>query len=155
MVAPDDIESITVMHSAEASALYGSMASNGVILITTKSAIGQPFQTVPRKNRYSSITVSPRKFSTTREFYVPKPSKSAGERKDFRNTVYWNHTIVTDKDGNAKVSFYNNDMVSAFRITAEGFSNSGLIGRNETVYYTSLPLALDVKLPNILDMKMC
>jgi len=33
---PDDIESITVLEGASASALYGSQAANGVILITTK-----------------------------------------------------------------------------------------------------------------------
>jgi len=35
---PDDIESITVLKGAGASALYGSRGSNGVILITTKKA---------------------------------------------------------------------------------------------------------------------
>jgi TonB-linked SusC/RagA family outer membrane protein len=35
-VNPDDIESITVLKGAAASALYGSRGSNGVILITTK-----------------------------------------------------------------------------------------------------------------------
>lgn len=35
-INPDDIESITVLKGASASALYGSRASNGVILITTK-----------------------------------------------------------------------------------------------------------------------
>lgn len=34
---PDDIESITVLKGAGASALYGSRASNGVLMITTKS----------------------------------------------------------------------------------------------------------------------
>ncbi len=36
-INPDDIETITVLKGASASALYGSLASNGVILITTKS----------------------------------------------------------------------------------------------------------------------
>ena len=35
---PDDIESISVLKGAAASALYGSRASNGVIMITTKKA---------------------------------------------------------------------------------------------------------------------
>ena len=35
---PDDIESVSVLKGASASALYGSRASNGVVLITTKSA---------------------------------------------------------------------------------------------------------------------
>ena len=35
-INPDDIESVSVLKGAAASALYGSRASNGVILITTK-----------------------------------------------------------------------------------------------------------------------
>ncbi len=37
-INPDDIESITVLKGAGATALYGSRGSNGVILITTKKA---------------------------------------------------------------------------------------------------------------------
>jgi TonB-linked SusC/RagA family outer membrane protein len=37
-INPDDIETITVLKGAAASALYGSRGSNGVILITTKKA---------------------------------------------------------------------------------------------------------------------
>ena len=35
---PDDIESMTVLKGASASALYGSRAANGVVLVTTKKA---------------------------------------------------------------------------------------------------------------------
>lgn len=37
-INPEDIESVSVLKGASASALYGSRASNGVVLITTKSA---------------------------------------------------------------------------------------------------------------------
>lgn len=37
MVAPDDIESIDVLRDATATAIYGSKAANGVIIITTKN----------------------------------------------------------------------------------------------------------------------
>ena len=37
IVAPDDIESIDVLRDATATAIYGSKAANGVIIITTKS----------------------------------------------------------------------------------------------------------------------
>ena len=36
LINPDDIESLTVLKGASASALYGSAGLNGVILITTK-----------------------------------------------------------------------------------------------------------------------
>ena len=42
-INPSDIESITVLKDAAASALYGSRAANGVILITTKRGkLGRP-----------------------------------------------------------------------------------------------------------------
>lgn len=40
-INPDDIESISVLKGANATALYGSRAANGVILITTKSGAGK------------------------------------------------------------------------------------------------------------------
>ncbi len=40
-INPDDIESVTVLKGANATALYGSRALNGVILITTKSGKGK------------------------------------------------------------------------------------------------------------------
>jgi len=40
-INPDDIESISVLKGSSAAALYGSLASNGVIMITTKSGKGQ------------------------------------------------------------------------------------------------------------------
>lgn len=36
MVNPEDIETFTVLKDASATAIYGSRASNGVIIITTK-----------------------------------------------------------------------------------------------------------------------
>ena len=38
-INPDDIESITILKGASASALYGTQAANGVILITTKKGV--------------------------------------------------------------------------------------------------------------------
>lgn len=43
-VNPDDIESYTVLKDASATAIYGSRASNGVILITTKKGTGDKMQ---------------------------------------------------------------------------------------------------------------
>ena len=39
---PNDIESMTVLKGANAAALYGSRATNGVILITTKKGYKGP-----------------------------------------------------------------------------------------------------------------
>lgn len=155
IIGPEDIQSIEVMNSPEATAIFGSAAANGVILITTRSRIGYSnFKSKRKLGRYIGHTIYPRKFSATREFYVQPPSAGKTEkREDFRSTQYWNHTIVTNERGEAKLSFYNSDAVSAFRIIAEGFSGSGLIGREEEVYFTQLPFSLDAKLPEFLGFE--
>ncbi|GAA4276165.1 TonB-dependent receptor plug domain-containing protein [Aquimarina mytili] len=45
LLNPEDIESITVLKGASASALYGSQGSNGVVLITTKKGKAGKFKT--------------------------------------------------------------------------------------------------------------
>lgn len=40
-VNPDDVESMTILKGAAATALYGSRAANGVVLITTKQGVHQ------------------------------------------------------------------------------------------------------------------
>ena len=43
MINPSDIESMTVLKDASSTAIYGSRASNGVIIITTKKGSGHGF----------------------------------------------------------------------------------------------------------------
>ncbi|NOS92261.1 MAG: TonB-dependent receptor plug domain-containing protein [Cyclobacteriaceae bacterium] len=152
LINPNDVQTIEIVKSAEAAALYGSRGSNGVILITTKSnQYNYHFNYKPRHTTYHHQLVSPRKFSSTREFYVPAPAKKKDQnRTDFRTTAYWNHSIVTNEKGEAEVSFTTTDAVTAFRIVAEGFSKTGQLGRKEEVLFTQLPVSLDVKFPTTL-----
>ena len=55
MINPNDIESFTVLKDASATAIYGSRASNGVIIITTKK--GQK-GTAPKVSYNGDVTVS-------------------------------------------------------------------------------------------------
>lgn len=45
--------------------------------------------------------------------------------EDFRRTLYWNPNVRTDKDGKAKVSFFNNSSCRHLFISAEGMSQEG------------------------------
>ena len=61
MVNPNDIESFTVLKDASATAIYGSRASNGVIIITTKKGrTGQK----PTVNYNGNVSVASKKKST-------------------------------------------------------------------------------------------
>src|SRR5690606_3752012 len=53
LVAPDDIESIDVLRDASATAIYGSKAANGVIIVTTRR--GKSGQTDITYNGYVAI----------------------------------------------------------------------------------------------------
>ena len=49
-INPNDIESYTILKDASATAIYGSRASNGVIIITTKKGNGNGFQATYSSN---------------------------------------------------------------------------------------------------------
>lgn len=149
-ISPADISSINIVKGAEAMALYGSNGSNGVIIVETKSK-SDHFQYIHKTPKYSSMVINRRNYTMGREFYTAPNGKE--ERSNFNTTVFWEHTVVTDKDGKAKIQFQNNDAVSAFRIIAEGMSASGDIGRKEITYHTLLPFSLDTRLPNFLGFE--
>lgn len=45
--------------------------------------------------------------------------------EDFRRTIFWSPTIVTDKDGKAEVEFYNNSSCTQMFISCEGMAPNG------------------------------
>lgn len=58
-INPEDIESISILKDAAAAAIYGANASNGVILITTKSGYkGEPTWRLSLQNGFSRINKS-------------------------------------------------------------------------------------------------
>ncbi|MSP61815.1 MAG: hypothetical protein EXR72_16070 [Myxococcales bacterium] len=88
-------------------------------------------------------------WAPVRQFPVPDYSagKVDGPRTDFRETIYWNPSVTTGKDGRATVKFFLSDAVTSFRATVEGRSSGGLPGRGEAMLSSKLPLSLDARLP--------
>jgi TonB-linked SusC/RagA family outer membrane protein len=64
-INPNDIASITILKGPEATALYGSQASSGAIIITTKKAkpTGKPTLSYDNSFRIQSLSRLPRNFS--------------------------------------------------------------------------------------------
>jgi len=58
-IAPEEIESITILKDASSTALYGSRAANGVVLIETKSASVDQMQV--SVSAYAGVQVLPKK----------------------------------------------------------------------------------------------
>ena len=74
---PDDIESINILKGASASALYGSQAANGVILITTKTGKAGVQKVTFSSNLTVDHVISLPKFQNT---YGMKDTQSWGEK---------------------------------------------------------------------------
>lgn len=83
----------------------------------------------------------------TREFPVKKYTSATSVRNDFAATLYFNHAIETDYSGKATVEFTTNDLITSFRIIAEGISTGGLTGRCEKLFFTQLPVSISSKVP--------
>jgi hypothetical protein len=149
-ISPMDISSLQVMSGPQAVSLYGSAASQGVFIIATKSKLYYPYPQINHR-KFIVHQLVQRSFAAPRTFYSPVyTSMETSERSDFRSTIYWNGDVTTDDRGEATLSFYNSDATTAFRITAEGVSTQGDVGRAEEVYHTLLPLSIDAKIPSFL-----
>jgi len=87
-INPSDIESIDVLKGQAAAALYGIRASNGVVIITTKSgrgnAIGKPVISLSHISSFSKVSRTPDYQSTYAQgiygTYVPNSSMSWGPK---------------------------------------------------------------------------
>ena len=82
LLNPNDIESFTVLKDASAAAIYGSRASNGVILITTKKGFGSR----PQVSYNGSFSVL--------QNFKKVPVMSATELKAFYTDLYPSGTVI-------------------------------------------------------------
>ncbi|WP_394748795.1 TonB-dependent receptor plug domain-containing protein [Spongiimicrobium salis] len=154
---PSRISSITVLKDIAATTLYGTAASNGVILINSKNGAkdyGRKKKLHSSKyNNYATAQFYSYPYYSNhrkKQFYVPQYTGKAlpHERSDFRQTIYWNPVVQTDEAGTATLEFYNSDAITSFKVTAEGIGYNGLVGRAEKDYSTKKVLHIDVKTPN-------
>jgi hypothetical protein len=125
-INPNDIETVEVLKFTSAS-IYGIGGGNGVIVLTSK--LGGS-----RASDIASIGVLPIEvpgFHRAREFYSPKYDASlpSNPKPDLRSTIYWNPSVVTDKEGNASFDFYSADAPGNYRVVIEGMDNKGNLGR--------------------------
>ena len=51
--------------------------------------------------------------------------------EDFRRTIFWAPNVKTDKDGKAKIEFFNNSSCTQMYISAEGMTKEGRFIVNE------------------------
>jgi hypothetical protein len=61
------------------------------------------------------------------EFYVDDLSKKELSDPQYLSTIYWNHAIVTDSNGEASMEFYTGDIVGRFRIVLQGITENDVV----------------------------
>ena len=128
LLNPDDIESFTILKDASASAIYGSRASNGVIIITTKKGYGgKP------KVTYSGS-------ASLQHISGKVPVMSPSELVDFYSQIYPAGTPTGDRIqelmGNALTDWQDLIFRPAF-VTDQNISVSGNF-RNRMPYRASV-----------------
>lgn len=158
---PDDIESFTVLKDASATAIYGSRASNGVIVITTKK--GTDRLTVDYSSNYSVSTVAKKLDVLTgdefREF-VPTVTGVPGDVKYGTANTDWQDEIYRTAFGteqNISVSGRIKEIKSPWRLSAGYTNQNGIIRENNyqrvTVGGSIAPSLLDDHLTANLNIK--
>ncbi|MCP4945822.1 MAG: A-macroglobulin complement component [Planctomycetaceae bacterium] len=76
-----------------------------------------------------------------------RADRKAGDRVDFKETLYWNAGVKTDQYGKASVEFALNDSVTSFRASADAFSENGALGQSSAIIESVQPFYLEPKLP--------
>ncbi len=57
------------------------------------------------------------------QFYTPQyPDGPQYYDVDYRRTLYWNPNLETDKDGHARIEFYNNSYSTRFKVSTSGLN---------------------------------
>lgn len=153
---PDDIESVTVLKNAAASAIYGCMAANGVIIVVSKT-LNQKKLSIDLTSQYyyatTQIVSANPVYAVAKRFYAPKyQTTTTKERNDFRETIYWNPVVQTNANGEATLEFYNSDATTTFRAIAEGIGYNGKVGRAEHTYAAQNEISVDAKIPPYLTV---
>lgn len=113
---PEDIESMSVLSGPAAAALYGSMAANGVILVTTK------------KGEEGKLQVT---FSSTSEFskplMVPEFQNTYANKKDTYES--WGEKMASPSSYNPKDDFFNTGttFINAVTLTTGSKTNQTFV----------------------------
>ncbi|MEW2922560.1 TonB-dependent receptor [Muricauda sp. ANG21] len=139
-LAPSDIESITVLKDASASAIYGARGANGVIVVTTKKGGEESFQVNYNSYYgYQSATVVP-KFLNSYDYAVLINEKFRNQNGENFEPRYTDAQLEAIQTGSNPDQFANTnwakEVLTDAPILNHNLSFSG--GNKKTTYRLSL-----------------
>ena len=130
MINPSDIESMTVLKDASSTAIYGSRASNGVIIITTKKgADKKPVITFNTTNTLQTRTKLVDMLDRD-EFYNVISSRGTAAQKSLLGSenTHWNDEVYRTAFGtDNNVSVAGKAAWLPFRVSVGYMNQSGLV----------------------------
>jgi hypothetical protein len=117
---PELVEKIDIVRETYC---IGAYKMYGIVNIITKSG-NFSNATIPA----SSVRLQYKVTEPVRKFV--SPDYTSAEMKDsrtpdFRNTLYWNPAIKSDKAGKAKIEFWTSDVKSDYEINIQGITSEG------------------------------
>ncbi|SKC12730.1 TonB-dependent receptor [Dyadobacter psychrophilus] len=147
-VNPNDIESIEILKDASASAIYGTRAANGVILITTKRGkFDNPLSVTV--NAYVGVTNRIKSLDVLTAPQLAETKQNAYKNDDLDIPAIWNdkqyQTQLTNwqeelfKQGvtrNYDASLRGGGKYSSFAISGGYYNEDGIIGKSNYTRYT-------------------
>uniref|UniRef100_UPI003F6F2820 TonB-dependent receptor plug domain-containing protein n=1 Tax=Dyadobacter sp. TaxID=1914288 RepID=UPI003F6F2820 len=129
----NDVESIDVLKGASA-AIFGMNGGNGVISILTKRGNSNYDYT---QDIVPGVLVSKiAGFNVPKVFYAPaySPKDPPNLNPDYRSTIFWAPMVKTDKNGKAKIRYFNSDATTSVDVRVEALSTGGSPGFAKTTY---------------------
>ena len=137
-IDPNDIENISVLKGASAAALYGSQASNGVIIITTKSKGNKKGWSVELDSSISVVTLSRQYDDYQRVYGTGTEGRPLSDPVQAQNrmTSAWGGKLDASFDApifNGKYKPYSNvaDNINSFYRTGTTFNNTIAIANTQ------------------------
>ena len=122
-MVPADVEKILILEDHETIRTFDPTIQNDpVVIVLITHDNGYPKEPIGvRRTLYDAYSVS-------NEFYSPihQPGTPLME-SDYRRTLYWNPDVNLDKQGKAKLEFYNNGTCRALSVNAEGITSNGTL----------------------------
>ena len=145
---PSDIETFTVLKDASATAIYGSRAANGVILITTKKgkAGSRPTLTYDAYYTTASVVGEPDMLEATAfrdvvTFKKPQQIENLGNA----STVWFDEMLQTAVGHNHSLTFMGGSQNTGYRISA-GYQELDGVVRSSSTERTNISMNMNTKL---------
>ena len=140
LINPNDIESMTILKDASSTAIYGSRASNGVIIITTKKGKGDgikiSFQTtnsVSTKTKTSDMLSTDEFIGIVNELGTEhQKSLLGGTRTDWNDQIF---QTAFGTDNNLSISGRATSWLP-FRVSAGAYSQDGILKTDNVKRFT-------------------